>query len=278
MIDLPFVLLKSYKWRRMGRVGGIEMGFGEAVGSFLIGVGGALFTPAQLGELARVVVFKGDRKKALILAFLDKVIDLSGLCFLFLLSMLYLHRRAGMILGMGGLIALITFAIWLKRGTGDGGQETGRRNIRFPVSGLLSPSKFSQFAFRNSKLAFPRSFFFLQLLLSLTCFGMLMLQFWVILLDFSKVRFVDVVVGLPVILVGSMLPVSLSGLGIREMVASLVLPRFGIDQAQAAISSSLLFLINSFIPGTVGIALLGKWEVEAQLTEKRKSGIINSEI
>ena len=85
-----------------------------------------------------------------------------------------------------------------------------------------------------------------------------MLQFWVILLDFSKVRFEDVVVGLPVILVGSMLPMSLSGLGIREMVASLVLPRFGIDQGQAAIGSFLLFLINSFIPGTVGITLLGK--------------------
>jgi len=41
------------------------------------------------------------------------------------------------------------------------------------------------------------------------------------------------------------------------MVASVVLPRFGIDQAQAAIGSFLLFLINSLIPGTVGIAIGG---------------------
>ena len=41
------------------------------------------------------------------------------------------------------------------------------------------------------------------------------------------------------------------------MVASLVLPRFGIDQGQAAIGSFLLFLVNSLIPGTVGIAIWG---------------------
>ena len=266
MIDLPFVLLKSYKWRRMGRVGGIEMGFGEAVESFLIGVGGALFTPAQLGELARVLVFKGDRRKALILAFLDKVVDLCGLGLLFHLSMLILNRRVGMMMVTGALALLIAFIIWWRgrssslrysvrcvacqeRGTGgeeDNDKERGRRGDKMTFS-PCPPLPLS-----------PHRFLVLQLLLSLTCFGMLMLQFWVILLDFSKVRFEDVVVGLPVILVGSMLPMSLSGLGIREMVASLVLPRFGIDQGQAAIGSFLLFLINSFIPGTVGITLLGK--------------------
>jgi hypothetical protein len=233
MIDLPFVLVKSYKWYRMGRVGGIEMRFGEAVESFLIGVGGALFTPVQLGELARVLVFKHDRKKALILAFLDKVVDLSGLGFLFLLSMLYLHRRVGMMIGMGGVILAIISIIWWK---------SGISNCGFRISNLNSQSV---------------SFLITQLLLSLTCFLLLMLQFWVILLDFSEVRFVDVVVGLPVILVGSMLPLSVSGLGIREIVASLILPRFGIGEGQAAIASFLLFLINSLIPGLVGIALGG---------------------
>jgi len=177
---------------------------------------------------------------------------------LFLLSMLILNRRIGMMMVTGALALLIASIIWWRWRGRTRSEEKGRsrderqgsKDRKDPGLLTLDPRLYSWF------LA-PRSFFPLQLLLSLICFLLLMLQFWVILLDFSKVRFEDVVVGLPVILVGSMLPMSVSGLGIREMVASLVLPRFGIDQAQAAIGSFLLFLINSLIPGTVGIAIGG---------------------
>ena len=227
--DLPFILLKSYKWHRMGRVVFRDMRFGDAVSSFLIGLSASLFTPARIGELARVMTFKQERREALVLAFLDKVVDLSGLGFLFLLSLLILDRLVGAAIGIAGSTAFIVFAIWW-----------GKR-------GKISFS-----------LRLPFSFLALQLLLSLTCFLLLMLQFWVILMGFKvKARFVDVFTGLPLILVGSMLPLSVNGLGLREMVASLILPCFGIDEAQAVTASFLLFLVNSLIPGMVGIAIGG---------------------
>lgn len=73
--------------------------------------------------------------------------------------------------------------------------------------------------------------------------------------DVTKVSFTSVLVGLPVILVVSMLPVSIAGLGLREMIASVVMVRFFITQAQAVTASLLLFCVNGFLPGLVGIGI-----------------------
>jgi hypothetical protein len=80
-----------------------------------------------------------------------------------------------------------------------------------------------------------------------------MLQFYVILSALADVSFTSVLYGLPIILVGSMLPVSIAGLGVREMVASVVMARFFISSAQAVTASFLLFCVNGLIPGVVGI-------------------------
>ena len=219
-LNIPFILLKSYKWYRIARMTFDDMRFKDAVSSFLIGISVSLFTPARMGELARVVVFKRDRRRAFMLAIIDKLTDVVALGLLFTISMFLLYRHVGMILGVGGLLVLITFAIWWQRSSN-----------------------------------FHTLFFIFQLLVSLLCFLLLMLQFYMILLDLSEVRFIDVLIGLPLILMGSMLPITVSGLGLREMVASVILTRFGIAPAQAVGASFLLFIVNGLIPGLIGLSL-----------------------
>jgi len=222
-LNIPFILLKSYKWYRIARMTFDDMRFKDAVSSFLIGISVSLFTPARMGELARVVVFKRDRRRAFMLAIIDKLTDVVALGLLFTISMFLLYRHVGMILGVGGLLVLlITFAIWWQRSSN-----------------------------------FHTLFFIFQLLVSLLCFLLLMLQFYMILLDLSEVRFIDVFIGLPLILVGSMLPITVSGLGLREIVASIILTRFGIEPAQATGASFLLFILNGLIPGLIGLSLWG---------------------
>jgi len=95
LLDIPFVLSKSYKWHRIALVSFPEMKFRKAVSSFLIGVGASLFTPARLGELARAAAFKQKKTEALALAFADKLIDATGLGLLFSLSAYLYNWKIG---------------------------------------------------------------------------------------------------------------------------------------------------------------------------------------
>lgn len=218
VLNIPFLLLKSYKWHRIARMAIPDMRFSESIISFLVGLGASLFTPAQLGELARMVIFKGNRRKIFFLAFIDKLMDLAALSLLFAISMFFMRRDVGIILRSMGWLPFIGMPIW--------------RNQEFKVHFLIS-----------------------QFSLSMICFGLLMLQFYVILLDFTNVRLLDVAVGLPIIAVAGMLPVTIGGLGLREMVASVVLPMFGMDGTQAVTASLLFFFVNGLLLGLTGIIL-----------------------
>jgi len=217
-IDIPFVLLKSCKWLRTGRLGMRELKFKEAVSSFLIGVGASLLTPTQLGELARAVPFKGERKEAFILAFIDKLIDLSGLLFLFVISALIWRPVIGIPMGLMWLMGACV-GLWILRSKAS------------PV------------------------FLISQFVISLACFLLLSFQFYAILLNFGEIRFADAFIGMPVVILSGMAPLTVGGLGLREMTASVVLPRFGIGGAESAASSLLLFAVNGLAIGIPGVIL-----------------------
>jgi uncharacterized membrane protein YbhN (UPF0104 family) len=91
--------------------------------------------------------------------------------------------------------------------------------------------------------------------LAVACFLILMLQFYFILLSFSRISFIAVIIGLPIILVASSFPISIAGLGLREMATMIILSDFGITKEKAAIAAFLLFIVNAFIPGLVGLLL-----------------------
>jgi len=242
LLDIPFVLLKSYKWHRIALVSFPEMKYRDALSSFLIGIGASLFTPARLGELARAAAFKQKKTSALALAFTDKLIDATGLGLLFVLSSLWLNWKIGIAV-FSAITVLIAFLFLYVYST------------KSFLSIRLLPFFSHLISALETPLKLRPSLLLSSLFLSIVCFFMLMLQFYVILSGITKVSFTSVLIGLPIILVGSMLPVSVAGLGLREMIASVVMVKFRITQAQAVTASFLLFFINGFLPGLVGVII-----------------------
>lgn len=215
LLDIPFVLLKSYKWRRIARTSVPGISFSQSISSFLIGIGASLFTPAQLGELARAAAFRDNRRRMLALAFADKLVDLSALGLLSGISMMFVSRWIGMAIILSWLCAVAALMIW-KRSYRD----------RF-------------------------IFFALQLAISVLCFALLMLQFY--LVSPAGRSFRASVIGLPLVTAAGMFPATVGGLGLREIAASAILPVFGMSEAQAAAASFLLFVVNGLVPGVLGI-------------------------
>ncbi len=239
ILTLPFVLLKTLKWHHLLKTNQPQTPYTLALRSFLIGMGAALFTPARVGELARVACFPRRRLEVFTLVVVDKFIDMSTLLGVFLLSLVLLSPLMGLvgIFGLGCLWVLVYTGISLTKST----KWILQRPWLVERVRLLRQ--------------LPRRLIALNACFACACFGLMSLQFYLLLSSLEPVGW-QVGFTLPAILVitGS-LPISIMGLGLREGTAALLLSRYGVPMESAVAAAFSLFVVNALLPGLVGLAL-----------------------
>ena len=238
ILTLPFVLLKTLKWHQLLKTNQPQTPYALALRSFLIGMGASLFTPARVGELARIACFPRQRSEVFTLVIADKFIDMSTLLGCFLLSLVLLSPWMGLvgIFGVGCLWVLIYTGVSLTKGAKWISQK-------------------SWLAERLRLLRqLPRRLIVLNAGFACACFGLMSLQFYLLLSSLQPVGW-QVGLTLPIILVVSSLPISIMGLGLREGTAALLLSRYGVPMESAVAAAFSLFVINALLPGLVGLAL-----------------------
>ncbi len=238
LLTLPFVLLKAFKWHQLLKTSQPQTTYTLALRSFLIGMGASLFTPARLGELARIVCFPKRRLEVFTLVIADKFIDMSALLGVFLLSLMLLSPWIGLVgfFGVG--------CSWILIYTG----------FKFTKSAKWISQK-SWLAERIRLLRqLPRHLIVLNACFACICFGLMSLQFYLLLSSLQPVGW-QVGLTLPIILVVSSLPISIMGLGLREGTAALLLGSYGVPMEAAVAAAFSIFVINTLLPGLVGLAL-----------------------
>ena len=239
ILTLPFVLLKTLKWHHLLKTNQPQTPYTLALRSFLIGMGAALFTPARVGELARVACFPRRRLEVFTLVVVDKFIDMSALLGVFLLSLVLLLPWMGLVglLGVGCLWVLVYTGVSLTK------------NAKWI---LQRPWLVERFRLLRQ---LPRRLIALNVGFACICFGLMCLQFYLLLSSLEPVGW-QVGFTLPAILVitGS-LPISIMGLGLREGTAALLLSRYGVPMESAVAAAFSLFVVNALLPGLVGVAL-----------------------
>ena len=239
ILTLPFGLLKVLKWHRLLQTSESQVSYAMALRSFLIGMGVALLTPLRVGELARVACFPGRRLEIFTLVLVDKFIDMSTLLGVFLLSVTLLSPGVGLVglLGVGYLWFLV---------------YTG---VKFTKSARWISQKLWLAERFRLLCQLPRRLIALNACFACICFGLMSLQFYLLLSSLESVGW-QVGFTLPAILVitGS-LPISIMGLGLREGTAALILSRYGVPMESAVAAAFSLFVVNALLPGLVGVAL-----------------------
>ena len=237
-LTLPFVLLKTLKWHQLLKTNQSQTTYTLALRSFLIGVGASLFTPARIGELARVACFPRGRLEVFTLVVVDKFIDMSTLLGVFVLSLALLSPWLGVVglFGLGCLWVLIYTGVSLTKGA----KWMSQRSWLAERLRLLRQ--------------LPRRLIVLNAGFACACFGLMSFQFYLLLSSLQPVGW-QVGLTLPIILVVSSLPISIMGLGLREGTAALLLSRYGVPMEAAVAAAFSLFVINALLPGLVGLAL-----------------------
>ncbi|MCD4666958.1 flippase-like domain-containing protein [archaeon] len=243
LLTIPFVLLKSFKWFLLirGFVG--KFNFTRVLKSFLVGMCFGLITPGRIGEIARVYYFKKNKAKIGFLVGIDKLLDLFVVVIYSLIGIILLFNIK-LLITVVILAFLIIFLIY--------NPNIIIRIFKFLFKILKSKKMIDLFS--SVKLPKKNKIISLTLFITFLTYIIPLIQFYLILIGLKvNISFSDVIFVQPLIMLTNILPLTISGLGVREGLSAILLSFFNIPKEVAINASFLLFIVTTFVIGIIGL-------------------------
>ena len=245
------IFFKVCKWHYLLKISGHSVKFTEAMKSYLGGMGIALITPAKVGELTRVLYIEtGNRLKLSGLVIIDKFFDLFVVVSLAIMGLALILQWSVNIILFVFLMVLLYFLFNPVRI-----KILLQKIIRYLPFKDKTADFISSIDILNSKV--------INVLLGLTflAFFIDFFQFYFLILSFGNVSLKAVAFSFPLIILANILPITVGGLGVREGVSVISLSLFKVAKEVAVNAAFLLFFINTFVPGIIGVFLIHKIKV-----------------
>lgn len=246
----PFLIIKSYRWLRLLREMGLSLSMPAACALYMVGIFYGATTPGQAGDLLKALYLR-DRGQpaapALLSVVIDRLCDLLVMAALGTLGIFALGRllpsrelQTALVVAMGLGLAVLT-ALLVARGP-----RQWALTVALP---RFAPRLRASLDRWNSQLAglHLRPALVLELgLLSLSSAFFTFLRLWLLFvaLGLDAVPLYVVVGVSALIAVLQVLPISIGGLGVREVVLVPVLAAYGYGSEEAITLSALFLLIN----------------------------------
>jgi uncharacterized protein (TIRG00374 family) len=240
LVGFIFNLSKAFKWRVLASRS-VDISYRDALYSYLIGWGLGLFTPARVGEVSRCIYFKpGVRVKLAGLVILDRFFDLLVVVFFSTISLAYLLGFKAIILA-GVIPLLLLIAVPFSRAGGLVARRISLLNKLKVFSELIEGLSVVRV---RDKLVLA--------VLTFISYSILVLQAHFILLAFMQVSLFKTFIGYNLTVLSNVLPVTLGGLGMRELISISVFPRLGVPQETAFNLAFLIFIFSALLPAVAG--------------------------
>lgn len=93
-------------------------------------------------------------------------------------------------------------------------------------------------------------------------------QYWLILISFTDISFFQTCIATTLILSSNVIPITFSGLGLREFFAIKVLANYGITNTSAVTVALLIFFINMLVPALIGVFYIFRHKKNVSLVNK----------
>lgn len=244
-----FLSLKVFRWGWLLRAVGVECSAAEALYSLLGGMAVGLTTPGRMGEVARSLYLpRSDRVFITSTALLDKVFDIV---------IIVAVGGAGCVMNGFPLPGVAMFLLAAALVTPP----------FLPTALLARLTDMVPLAFARriaGSLARPLAHITagricLALLQAVASFGVTMIQFQLFLSAFGPAPVGATFFVLPLMVLSNLIPITLSGVGVREWASVLLLSQYGIPEAAAVNVALLIFFSNSLTPGLIGALLAPRW-------------------
>jgi uncharacterized protein (TIRG00374 family) len=250
--------LKSWRWRELLRMQGIDYPWRDAFLAFVSGLFLGLVTPGRVGEMGKALYLKQDRgvpvSEGLANVLMDRLFDLYTIMVLGTLGLIWFRLLPGWALAVlaAGTVTSLLFPLILlsERMAGWGLRLVGHtpllRNYRARLAAATA-------RFQRGLRPLLRPGLVIPLLLTLVAYALFFGQARLLALALDLSTGIGyLAVCLSVAGVITLLPISFSGLGTRDAVLIAMFAPLGLAAEQAVAFSTLFFLTLHVGGGAIG--------------------------
>jgi uncharacterized membrane protein YbhN (UPF0104 family) len=236
---LFLLFLRAYKWHRLMAAAGkrhLRQSLRSLLGGFALG----LITPGRLGELGRCVFVREDeRAQVALLTLFDRLLDFWALLTLMGVSLFLLTSPPAAIFGVAVWLASLPVVMGFPAMVSHLSQ-LARRSSHFR-------GHFLESAAQMPLLSTPRF-----AVLAVGAMGVELASFFFLLRAFSPTEFATALATYPYIVLAGDLPVSFSGVGVREGAAAMLLSPYAVPSGAAVGASLVWFVFAVLLPAALG--------------------------
>jgi glycosyltransferase 2 family protein len=236
-------LIRTFRWSMMLEFFEIFQNFFRSFKIILIGVFYGLITPGKIGELGRAYHMPEKKVLTLPTVFMEKLVDISTLIVLcFFTIIIWFPKDTTLLLLLSCSIIMLIFGVFFLTN-----EKFIFAILKFARIESSDCDQFSQ-NFRRLLCNYPLmgKSFLLSLLYYLISY---FIGFFIILAG----GFLTITVTtMPIIILLGNIPLTISGLGIRESIGSIAFVYLGDSAANGFVFAFLLFVITTVIPGIFG--------------------------
>jgi len=236
---LVLLFLRGYKWHRLLAAAGKDhlcRSMRTLFGGFALGV----ITPGRLGELGRCVFVRDEeRAQVALLTVLDRLLDFWALLTLMSVSLFLLASRPAAVFGVAVWLAFLPVAL--------GFPALVSHISKFVRTSRHIGGHFTEVAVGMPLVSIPRF-----AILAVSAMGVELASFFFLLRAFSPTEFATALATYPYIALAADLPVSFSGVGVREGVAALLLSPYAVPSGAAVDASLVWFVFAMLLPAAIG--------------------------
>ncbi len=232
-LSISVILLQYHRWKFLVKANSINFDHKDLLPAFFSGFAFRLMLPGGHAEITKVFLMPG-KKSGKVLAFgLEKFLETYFKFLLVIAAIPYLFTsyRALWYLTVVGVIALF-FLPYLLR------------------SKLIK--RFHEKETEHNKIVT------LTLLYSVAVFLTLSAEYYFLIANSYSISFFNTMTAVIFIWGAGLIPISVSGVGLRENIAVLILARYHIPDSAAVGFSLLVFFLNTIIPAIIGAIFIYK--------------------
>lgn len=253
---LVLLFLRAHKWHGLMAAAGnghLRQSLRSLFGGFALG----LITPGRLGELGRCVfVRENERAQVALLTVFDRLLDYWALLTSVVASLFFLVPRPAAVFAVAVWLALLPTVM-------------GFPALVSYLSKLARTSRHFHGHFTETAVEMPRVQTPRFAILALAAMWAELASFFFLLRAFFPTGFTTVLATYPYIVLAGGLPVSFSGVGVREGAAALLLSRYAVPAGAAVDASLLWFVLAMLLPAALSVLWL--------VADPAKSQVRNSE-
>ena len=260
LLTTPFIglmyAIRTKKWQILLDSINVKIPFLEAFEIVLVSTFYGALTPGRVGELSRSFYLKEKKAKTVATIIIDRTVDVVCLLFLSILFVfvffynIYLISLIGLmvVLSVAGIMVvtnekIISFLLGIFRQS-----EEVTNNYLMAIKSIIENKKILSFVF----------------IFSLGYYMTNLCVYWLILKAIDPMLNSLIVFSLPIIVLLSNIPISISGLGVREFVSVTIFNMLNESSAYGFSFSLILYVLTILTPGIAGVL----WHCKKNINKK----------